>query len=566
MARKSKYQSEQQKSQTQVWNVAAYIRLSREDGDKEESDSVGNQRQLLSNYIDDSLDLVLEEFYVDDGYSGTNFNRPDFMRMMEDMKDKKINCILIKDLSRLGRNYAEVGRYIEQIFPFMGIRFIAINDRLDSVKNPRDMDTMLVPFKNLMNDEYCRDISKKVRSSLDMKRREGQFIGAFAPYGYQKDPNNKNHLIIDEEAAEVVRKIYRWFIDDGMSMLGIKKKLCDLGIPNPTQYKQGKGYNYVCAAKLRPDGAWNDHTVRRILTGEVYIGNLIQGVMRNQSYKVQVSRRVPEEEWIRVEGTHESIISKEDFEYVQKILTKDTRIAPKETQRTLFAGLVRCGDCGRAMNRRINKHSYGYYEYYICGGYKGMGAGYCSRHTIRIDKLGEAVLEAIRVQADLALDMNQILERLEKKEKFNLKANALEKSLTKKRVDLENVVHIKSGLYMDWKTGEITKEEYHHMKESFVIKEKDLRESIAQLENEIVESEKKHDESNEFIAHFKKYKKIEELDRKILDELVDTIYVYEEKRIKIVFKFRDEYKVAVEYLREQGEEVEQWDQPIEKVS
>ncbi len=243
MPRTSKYvqAAAERPGQTALWRAGLYVRLSREDGDKEESDSIGNQRSFLQEFAALESDIAVHDIYIDDGYSGTNFERPSFQRMMDDLKSRVINCVIVKDLSRFGRNYIEVGQYIEKIFPFMDVRFISVGDMLDSVKNPQAMNNLIVPFKNIINDEYCRDISNKVRSSLDLKRKQGKFIGSFATYGYRKDPADHNHLVIDEEAAAVVRDIFGWFIG-GMSILGIAKRLNALGVLNPTAYKRGQVY------------------------------------------------------------------------------------------------------------------------------------------------------------------------------------------------------------------------------------------------------------------------------------------------------------------------------------
>jgi len=244
------------------WKAAGYLRISREDGDKEESDSIGSQKDITHEYVDLNDDIVFVDEYVDDGWSGTNFTRPDFERMMADIKSGKINCVIVKDLSRFGRNYILVGQYLEMVFPLLNIRFVSVVDRIDSVKDPASINNALVSFKNVMNDEYCRDISNKVRSSLDRKRGKGEFIGSFASYGYFKDPDDRHHLVIDPAAAEVVRNIYRWFLG-GMSIIGIAKKLNQLGIPNPTMYKKQLGFNYRHPEGELCDGLWPDSSVKK---------------------------------------------------------------------------------------------------------------------------------------------------------------------------------------------------------------------------------------------------------------------------------------------------------------
>ena len=227
------------------YNCATYLRLSRSDGDQQESNSIKNQRALLNDYMGKHPELHKFDEYVDDGYSGTNFERPDFKRMMQDIEKRNVNCIIVKDLSRFGRNYIETGRYLERIFPFMGVRFIAINDHYDSAEENDDKGRILIPFNNLINDTYCRDISLRVRSHLDVKRKEGQFIGSFAGYGYRKDPKDKNHLIIDEYAAGIVQEIFKQKLN-GMSSQRIASHLNELGVLPPNEYKRANGFNYTC--------------------------------------------------------------------------------------------------------------------------------------------------------------------------------------------------------------------------------------------------------------------------------------------------------------------------------
>lgn len=270
--------------------AAAYLRLSIEDGDKAESNSIGNQRELIRDFAAERPGLHLVEEYADDGYTGTNFERPGFKRMMEDIKSGKINCIIVKDLSRLGRNYIEMGKYLEQIFPMMGIRFIAINDNYDNANaESNDSDNIVVPFKNLLNDSYCRDISIKVRSQLDMKRRKGEFIGGYAIYGYCKDERNKNRLVVDEYAADVVRSIYRRKLE-GMSAQAIAEQLNSENVLAPSEYKRLCGLNYHSGFKAGTHAKWQAIQVLRILKNEVYTGTMVQGRRQKINYKMQQSQ------------------------------------------------------------------------------------------------------------------------------------------------------------------------------------------------------------------------------------------------------------------------------------
>lgn len=308
--------------------VAAYLRLSREDGDKVESDSITNQRSLIQDYLKNQQNMILVDEFVDDGYSGTSFDRPAFMRMIEAAKRKNIDCIIVKDLSRLGRNYIESGRYLERTFPALGVRFISILDNYDSEIND-ESGQLMIAFKNIFNDAYCRDISMKIRSSLDSKRKNGEFIGSFASFGYKKDEGNHNHLVIDEYAAEIVQHIFRMKLA-GYNVRRIMNKLNELGVPTPLQYKRMCGEKFNSGFRSKESPSWSMTTVMRILKNEIYTGTMVQNKMKKINYKIKESRAVKESEWMRVEGKHEAIIPTAIFTAVQELFEIDTRTAPNQ--------------------------------------------------------------------------------------------------------------------------------------------------------------------------------------------------------------------------------------------
>ena len=418
------------------WKAADYARISREDGDKEESDSIGTQFDIIDDYIAHNDDITFVDRYSDDGWSGTNFDRPDFMRLMEDIKKGKINCVIVKDFSRLGRNYVLVGQYLEMIFPMLNIRFISVNDRIDSIKDPASINNALVSFKNVMNDQYCRDISNKVRSSLDRKRSKGEFIGSFASYGYMKDPDDHHHLIVDPVAAEVVKNIFDWFLQ-GMSIIGIAKRLNHMGIPNPSAYKRQCGLNYKHPAG-QLDSAWPDSSVKRVLKNRLYVGDMVQNKNRTKSYKVQISVAVPEENWVIVPNMHEAIIDREKFETVQQLLMRDTRTSPGINHVSIFAGYIRCADCLRAMGKKSVAQSYGKYHYYVCQTFRKAGRNLCTKHTIREKQLYDAVLATIQSQIDLAVSMDQLVNDLKSQNVRAAKSSRLEMMLQLKEEEYEN--------------------------------------------------------------------------------------------------------------------------------
>ncbi len=331
-----------------IYRADAYLRLSKEDGDKVESDSIANQRDLIRHFLADKPDIQLVDEQIDDGYSGATFDRPSFQKMMEDVKSGKINCIIVKDLSRFGRNFVEAGRYIDQIFPEYGVRFIAINDNFDSAKGRSQSDNVLLPFLNLVNDAFCRDISIKVRSQLEVKRKKGDFVGSFAVYGYLKDPDNRHKLIVDEFAANVVRDIFKWKID-GLSQQRIADRLNELGILSPMEYKKNCGMAYRTGFQVSTKAKWTAVAVGRILRNEFYIGTLVQGKRTTPNHKVKKTIEKPNNEWVRIENNHEPIVTIEEFSAVGRLLLQDTRVAPDQNTVSLFSGLIFCGDCGQNM-------------------------------------------------------------------------------------------------------------------------------------------------------------------------------------------------------------------------
>ena len=304
----------------ETWNTAGYLRLSREDGDKSESDSIANQRKLLEQYLAARPELHLVEFYQDDGYTGTSFDRPAFRRMEADIEEGRINCVVVKDLSRFGRDYIEMGRYLERVFPARGVRFIAVNDHVDSRQGRYDM---LLPMKNIFNTQYARDISDKVRAAIHTKQQRGEFVGAFPSYGYQKDPANHSRLVIDPAAAQVVRRIFDLF-EQGWGKIKIARQLNAEGIPSPSEYKRILGERYHNGRKIGQTTYWTYATIHRILQNQMYAGNMEQGrncrpTMHGRAVQLERSK------WAVVPGTHEAIIGAEQWERVQALLRRTSR-------------------------------------------------------------------------------------------------------------------------------------------------------------------------------------------------------------------------------------------------
>lgn len=533
--------------------AADYLRLSSEDGDKAESDSIRNQRSLIQDFVKKHSDISLVEEYVDDGYSGANFERPAFQRMMEDVRNHKINCIIVKDLSRLGRNYIETGRYLEKIFPVLGIRFIAVNDHYDSADTKNDTDQIIVPFKNLINDAYCRDISMKIRSQLDIKRKKGQFIGSYAGYGYFKDPNDKNHLVIDEYAAEIVRLIFHMKIE-GFSADRIAMKLNEMGVLTPMEYKRSCGFNYNSGFRSGNEPKWGASSVLRILKNELYVGTMVQGKSRKINYKVKVSREIEPENWIKVEGTHEPIITREMFDCVQNLMKLDTRTSPEKESIYVFSGLLRCGDCGQNMVRRSVRKNGKQYFYYHCSTFKS-GEG-CSSHNISDVTLQKVVLNAIRNQIALIVKADAIIAQIENipQQQFGIKV--LDTQMKALGVEIQKYKDLKSNLYQDMIDGIITREEYRDIKQTFSQKIETAEESVRELERKKKRMLSNEMRTQKWVEEFKQCQNIKTLDRKVAVMLLNRIVVYSSDRIEIHFNNEDEIKELVEYALEHEDEIQ----------
>ena len=540
---------EQPSVPNKVWKTALYLRLSRDDGNKTESNSIASQREILKEYVKRYPDMEIYDIYVDDGYSGGNFDRPDFKRMMDDIYAGKVNCIVVKDLSRFARNHTEGGLYLDKVFVKLKVRFIAVNNQIDigigGIKSLGEF--MQVGFSNMINESQLASTSVNVRGTLNLRRQQGKFIGSFSTYGYLKDPNDKHHLIIDEETAPIVRMIFERFIA-GESIIGITKDLNEMGIPNPSMYKKQKGMNYKHPTGRSNDGLWPDSSVRRILQNRMYVGDMVQGKNTTYSYKIKQCRAIPKEEWIIVEGTHEPIISHETFDNAQELFNKHIRKSPKKNSVDLFSGLVRCADCRRVMNKKTNQHSYGTYHYYRCVTARKLKKSACTNHTIRIDKLEEVVLLTIQNMVKTAVTMSELLTKINNNATRKKESGHLQNSLKTCVFEREKLVVMIADLYPDWKNGVITMDEYQVLKERLNEKLSVLDEKIAALNKSAEQIKNGITEENDFVAHFKKHGNIEKLTRPLLTELIEEIFVHEGGDIEVVFKFQDAYAQAAEYI------------------
>lgn len=535
-------------SYSNVWRVGKYIRLSRDDGNNE-SESIINQRKILDEQIPSFLgaDYDIIDEYVDDGRTGTSDNtRPDFLRLVEDVKKGRINCIVTKNLSRAFRNSANQGKFLEEFIPLYNTRFISLYEpHIDTFLNPEVVHSLEVSITGFMNEQYAYKTSVDVRRTFDTKRKNGEFIGAFAPYGLKKAPEDKNSLIIDEEAAEVVREIFHLFVNEGMSKLGIVKHLNELGIPNPTSYKRQHGLKYCHPQLYKNDGLWNEKTVHDILLNQMYIGNMVQGKQKVISYKVHDRVMTDEKDWYIVENTHEAIIDKSTFEKAQSLHMRDTRVSPKQKTLYLFSGFLRCADCKKSMMRKSVKDL----VYYSCSTYSRKKRTQCTKHTIREDILKKAVLTAIQNQISLVNNLTKMIEEINTAPIVHKESKRIDDLLLTKKKELEKLNTITDNLYMDWRTGEITKAEYRRIKDKFLAQIEQLQEVIKNLEHEKETLSAGISPNEEYLTAFIKHKNIDHLERSILVELIDVIYIHKDGQITIEFNFADQYKHVLEYIK-----------------
>lgn len=418
-----------------IYRAAIYVRLSKEDGDlddvrKAESNSISNQKSLILNYLKDKEDIEIVSIREDDGYSGATFDRPAFKLMMQDVKDGIIDCIVVKDLSRFAREYIDAGRYIERMFPAMGIRFIAINDAYDSADTQAQGNEIIIPFKNLINDAYCRDISIKIRSHLETKRQNGEFVGNYCVYGYKKSEIDHNVIVPDEYAGHVVQDIFCW-IKNGMSLDAISDKLNVLGILSPMAYKLSNGENYKTAFQKKDELLWTPVAVRRIATNIIYTGTLVQGKFTTPNHKVKTKILKPQEKWAVCHNNHEALVSLRTFQIVQRLLSVDMRMAPGKDSIYLLSGIAVCADCGALMTRKVSTVNGKKYVYYMCSNNKKNKK--CSSHRIKEADLESRVFDTLRDMTAILLDADEVI-----KEAGNSANFRIDQKKTKERISAKD--------------------------------------------------------------------------------------------------------------------------------
>ena len=534
-----------------VYEAIAYYRLSKDDGKSHESDSIANQRVLVREYIKNHPNIRLVDEAFDDGYTGTNFDRPGFQKVMDAVNAGTVNCVIVKDLSRLGREYVETGKYLEMVFPSMGIRFIAINDDVDSRK-ANSGDDILIPVKNIMNESYCRELSKKLRRQFKIQRSNGEYLGAFASYGYRKDPEDKHKLVIDEYAAEIVRAIFVLKLK-GYSQQSIADYLNSEAVLPPAEYKKSQGLNYKSGLKGSGQATWRAFAIQNILTNPVYIGVLVQGKRGTPNYKIKQMRIRDEEQWCVRKDNHEAIIDEYTFESVQKVLKRDTRVAPKTEAVNPLSGLVFCADCGRSMIKRSVSRGNKKFHYYVCSTNK-KGDG-CSSHSISMETLENTVMRAIKNQINLVVEMKQLLEEVNHSDILSVKLRRLDLLIAEKNKEIDKQKDFRMKLYEALSDGLIERDEYDAMRKRATVTIEAAEAVVQKLDAERAEIVSQNTRNLSWLERFARYQDYAKLSREIAVAFIDRVTVYEDKTVHIDFNYRDEIASYQEILKNISQEV-----------
>ena len=517
---------------TKKYVAGLYCRLSKDDGNSVESMSIWSQKVMLKQYAE-SNSIAIYDYYVDDGYSGTNFERPSFKKMITDIENGKINCVITKDLSRLGRNYLQSGAYIEMYFPQKNIRYIAITDGIDTL-NSNQNDIM--PFKNILNEMYAKDTSKKVKSAIQSRMREGTYIGSKAPFGYLKDPNNKRRLIIDEKTKPIIELIYKLCLEGKGTQL-ISQELMNRKIPRPSAFVENAEKLYGLTEENKYQ--WSHRMVLNVLRDPVYCGNMARNKRPTLSFKNSKRMYIPKSDYIYARNTHEGIVSEEVWEQVQTMIDKRKCNNKKGLYYdNIFQGLVRCPKCGYALtpktDYRLKKKELIDFVHFSCSTYKKYGVNACSSHRIEARDLYNIVLEDIQYHGSMALSakedfVEKIIEKIEV-EKID-EGKELSNKLELKKNQLAELDRSYEQLYEDRLEGNITERNFNLMNVSISKKQDKLIEEIKVLEGDIEVSFETEDNYKKFMNNISKYAKIKSLNRYILNQIIDKIYVYDKEEI-----------------------------------
>lgn len=538
-----------------IYRTAGYVRLSVEDGGRPGADTLESQKRLITTYIENTPSLTLAGLWCDNGHTGTDFERPEFEKLMGHVRHGEIDCIVVKDLSRFGRNYKETGNYLERIFPFLNVRFIAINDNFDTLTAERNEYGFIVPLKNLMNETYSRDISQKISSAIASKEKRGEFIGVWAPYGYKKSEADRHHLEVNENTAPVVREIFELRLT-GMGYTGIVRKLNERSVLSPSAYLYHVGLSRN--EKYR-DTLWTPWNVKEILQNEVYLGHLVQGKRTQQSYKqARKERYAPSDEWRITKNAHEAIIDEQTFRSAQE-LTKErseayfTSLENSGGVKTpnMFRRLVYCADCGKALSRRQVYSNWQdkkvYYYSYICLTALNKPSA-CSQKNLKERELLEVVGTAIHRHIDAVTDLEKRVKALWEAELADRK-HMLESQISAAERELTRSQALYDGLYQSLVDGIVTRQEYTAMKENYRTLCDECAEHLDTLKRQRKELER-YSPVNPMFAEIRKFQSIEGLSEELIHALIARIEVSDNSELHIIFNYQDEFEALTRFAAE----------------
>lgn len=541
-----------------LYKACLYLRLSDEDKRNIEDNSIGNQKKICLEHLKKLPEIEVIASYIDNGASGTNFSRSGFKQMLQDLTKGEINCVVVKDLSRLGRNYLETSEYLEKFFPEAGIRFIAVNNGYDSIRKLNGKQEIVIPFSNIVNDMYAKDVSRKIRSSIEILMKSGEFLppSGSIPYGYLRDEKN-NTYIIDEETAPIVQEIFKMKLQ-GVSDCEIIRTLNRKQIPSPGKIRYLRG---MTKAEKYKDAVWVGSTLRKLLSNEVYLGHRVHGKVKRDCLGAEKKRR-PQEEWEYVYNVHPALISEEDFQKIRQIKEKGRE---KQAQcnkhqkrsleeRRLLTGKIYCGDCGTLLGARKGNQRLTSKKspriFYQCDGYEYSGRTRCFNHYISQKDVLEKIKNALNVQFKLIAESDRVIKSIQDDKKGMLALH--DKKRKEINDELAKMKMKKERLLIDYNDGTINSEEYKYIRQKYDEEEQKLRRILVLAEKERKNQEKQLRTIEEWVKLMKQFMPQKNIDRKLIEHLIDTIYVYGNKNVEIVFLFKNEIEELTGAAREAG--------------
>lgn len=539
-----------------LYKACLYLRLSDEDKRNIEDNSIGNQKKICLEHLKKLPEIEVIASYIDNGASGTNFSRSGFKQMLQDLTKGEINCVVVKDLSRLGRNYLETSEYLEKFFPEAGIRFIAVNNGYDSIRKLNGKQEIVIPFSNIVNDMYAKDVSRKIRSSIEILMKSGEFLppSGSIPYGYLRDEKN-NTYIIDEETAPIVQEIFKMKLQ-GVSDCEIIRTLNRKQIPSPGKIRYLRG---MTKAEKYKDAVWIGSTLRKLLSNEVYLGHRIHGKVKRDCLGAEKKRR-PQDEWEYVYNVHPALISEEDFQKIRQIKEKGRE---KQAQcnkhqkrsleeRRLLTGKIYCGDCGTLMGARKGNQRLTSKKspriFYQCDGYEYSGRTRCFNHYISQKDVLEKIKNALNVQFKLIAESDRVIKSIQDDKKGMLALH--DKKRKEINDELAKMKMKKERLLIDYNDDMVSNEEYRYIRQKYDDEEQKLRKILDFAEKERRKQEKQLRITEEWVKLMKQFMPQKNIDRKLIEHLIDTIYVYGNKNVEIVFLFKNEIEELTGAARE----------------